>query len=321
MGTIATHNGSKVSFKHNKRDKSVVSKEEHIDPDGVHENIINRDIKKVYAELFGEAVREYNKKQKRKDRQIKNYYSKICKDKKKHSCYEIIVGVYGDDSTPEQKEEILKKYAADFEERNPNLKVVGIYYHDDEIDPNTKRKTEKHLHVDYVPFYHAERGLGVQQGLTKALQEQGIEPGQTIKETAQILWQRKENAYLEQLCNEKGISIEHPLRNADEKRKHLETDIYKLQKTQETYSKMSNSVEIYEKGQRFDNLKELDNKYKLELMQQSRELQQVKQENKKLKQVIDFVDNFIYDCNLKETFQKYKKNKQNQRIKNNDFEK
>jgi hypothetical protein len=35
------------------------------------------DIKKVYHELFDEALERYNAKQKRSDRRIDNYYEKI----------------------------------------------------------------------------------------------------------------------------------------------------------------------------------------------------------------------------------------------------
>lgn len=321
MGTISTHNGSTVSLKHNKRDKSVVSKEEHIEENGKHENIIDRDIKQVYRELFGEAVKEYNKKQKRKDRQIKNYYSKICKDKKKHAVYELIVGVYGDDSTPEQKEEILKQYAKEFEERNPNLRVVGIFFHDDERDPETGRRTEKHLHIDYVPFYHSKKGLGVQQGISKALAEMGIEEGASIHETRQINWEKRENAYLEQLCNEQGIKVEHPQRDSKEKKRHLETDIYKLEKTKEEYEKMSNSVEIYQKGQRFDSLNEKARGQVVDILQQNKELAKLRQENKRLKEFVSLFEDFVNEYNLKDYLLKFHKNKQKTKENSNDFQK
>src|SRR5574341_174946 len=55
----------------------------HIDWDKTDKNIIlvQRPIKEVYDENFGEAVTQYNAKQKRTDRQVKNYFEKVKKDK------------------------------------------------------------------------------------------------------------------------------------------------------------------------------------------------------------------------------------------------
>ena len=58
MATISTHNGSQISRKHNIRDKSVVSKEKHIDPNGWHEIWLDIPPKKAYKEVFEkDAVR------------------------------------------------------------------------------------------------------------------------------------------------------------------------------------------------------------------------------------------------------------------------
>ena len=39
--------------------------------------LIHEDIKQAYHKLFDEALKEYNAKQKRKDRQIKSYYDRF----------------------------------------------------------------------------------------------------------------------------------------------------------------------------------------------------------------------------------------------------
>ena len=52
------------------------------------------------------------------------------------------------------------KYVEGFEERNPNLKLIGAYIHMDEASP--------HLHLDYVPVAHGySRGLETRNSLTK----------------------------------------------------------------------------------------------------------------------------------------------------------
>lgn len=43
--TISTHNGTAVAREHNIRNEKVVSKEKHINPDGIHEVWIDEPIK------------------------------------------------------------------------------------------------------------------------------------------------------------------------------------------------------------------------------------------------------------------------------------
>lgn len=252
MATIATHNGSTLSQKHNRRDRKVCDKEKHIRKDGEYEIWLDVDIKDAYERIFDKARVEYNATQKRKDRIIDDYLDKIRQDKKKHICYEMIVGVYGEDSTPQQKKEILWEFANNWKERNPNLVMIGCYFHDDERDPDTGRKTGMHIHIDYIPIAQCERGMKLQNSLDRGLGQQGIECGESIHETRQINWQKRENAYLEQLCNQRGISVEH---NTFYKG-HESTSAYKqrqqrkeLEKQKEIYNKNNNVLkkqkEIY----------------------------------------------------------------------------
>lgn len=83
-----------------------------------------------------------------------------------------------------------------------------------------------HVHIDYIPVaYGYKRGMEVQTALNKALEQQGF-VFENAKATPQIKWQNRENAYLTQLCENFGLTVEH---HKDGK-KHLETDIYKLKK-------------------------------------------------------------------------------------------
>lgn len=65
----------KGSVNHNSRK----FKAENVNADRSHLNIdyCNENIKKVYHELFDEALGRYNAKQTRADRKIENYYEKI----------------------------------------------------------------------------------------------------------------------------------------------------------------------------------------------------------------------------------------------------
>lgn len=223
--TISTHNGSAVAHEHNVRNQKVVSKEPHIDINGCYEIWVDEPVRKAYERLFGSAVEEYNAKQARPERRIKSYYNEVCKDGKKHPVYEMVIGIYGknEDGSPicsdEQGKVIMSEFVEKWRERNPNLELIGAYYHADEPDG------QPHLHIDYVPVAHGyTRGMETQTGLVKALGEQGFY--KSGKATAQIQWEKRENDYLTSLCEAVGLTVEHP---KTEGRKHLETAELKLQ--------------------------------------------------------------------------------------------
>ena len=52
-------------------------------------------------------------------------------------------------------------------------------------------------------------GMSTQSALVKAFGQQGF--FKDGKETAQIKWERRENAELERLCRQANIEVEHPL--------------------------------------------------------------------------------------------------------------
>ena len=169
--TISTHNGSSVSREHNVRNRKITDKEEHIDREGHYE--IWKDVKprEAYDMLFGEALKEYNEKQTREDRKIKSYYNQIEKDEKKHTVYEMIIGVYPPKDMyldEEMQKAILKEFVDNWQVRNPNLYLCGAYFHADE-------QGEPHCHIDYIPVARGySKGLSVQNGLVKALEGQGF---------------------------------------------------------------------------------------------------------------------------------------------------
>ena len=215
--TISTHNRSEIAYGHNIRDPKIVSKESHIDLKRPHEIWHDEKIDDAYHRIFGAAVDRYNEKQRRADRKITNYLADIKKDAKKHPAYEMIIGIYGSDCSAEMGKEIMREFVDSWRQRNPNLEMIGAYYHADE-------QGEPHVHIDYIPVAHGyKRGMDTQNGLVKALEEQGIEGGETMKETAQILWEKRENAYLEDLCAARGLTVEHP----GSGKKHLDTAEYK----------------------------------------------------------------------------------------------
>lgn len=220
--TISTHNGSAVSRQHNIRNPKVVAKQPHIRADGVHETWIDVDPRKAYREIFGDAQEEYNRRQLaagRPGRCIKSYYTAVKNDAKKHLVYEMIVAIGNvkNQPPPFTAKDIMRDFVDDWPKRNPTLKLVGAYYHRDEQGVG-------HVHIDYIPVATGyKNGMAVQNGLVKALNAIGFETRST-RDTAQIQWERRENQYLEQLCLERGLEVEHPL---EEERKHSHTEKFK----------------------------------------------------------------------------------------------
>ncbi len=235
--TISCHNGHTVRREHNRRNRKVTDREKHIRRDGYYETWLDIRPQDVYAELFGEAIADYNYSQElsgHPERRIKDYYRKICDDKQKHPVYEMIVSVGNMTNHPSvaTSRQILKEFFNSWSERNPNLIMIGAYFHADEAaDEETvyeKEGSTPHVHIDYIPVcHHQKRGPETQTALKKALLEMGIEPGATMKETAQIIWEHKQREYLENLCTKHGLNISHPKIAAVQ---HLDTKEYKQRK-------------------------------------------------------------------------------------------
>ena len=232
--TISTHNGNIANRDHNIRNPKVTDSQKHIDKSLLDQNEILHDEKhrEAYQRIFGQALAEYNQKQKRPERQIKDYYNHVCKDSKRHPVYEMIIQV-GDRSNtgvnaPIERE-CLKEFYMGWKKRNPNLECIGAYIHADE------KEGTLHMHLDYIPVAHGyKKGLSIQNGLVKALKEQGFE--KQGKATAQIQWEARENSALEEICNAHGIEISHPER---ERKEHLSVQQYKQQASiQETTEKL-----------------------------------------------------------------------------------
>lgn len=254
-GSISFVQG-KGSIMHNKREYSKYDRPlpDHIDSDRATENIwvVDRDIKEVYDEAFGEAIEKYNSKQTRKDRKITNYIDKIEKSKNGEKVFYEDVIQFGDkelfERHPEAREvakECLIDYCTGFKERNPNLAIVGMYIHMDEKSP--------HLHMDYVPVAHGYKtGLEARNSLDKALKEQGIEIDHGTNEgrynNVTKAWKDRERKVFKQICQEHGLEVaeEQPSHRpyltpqryrekAEKERKSIETEISVLEQRKEMY--------------------------------------------------------------------------------------
>ncbi|MEZ3430834.1 MAG: plasmid recombination protein [Lachnospiraceae bacterium] len=161
------------------------------------------DIKKVYHELFDNALERYNAKQKRSDRKIDNYYEKIRQSKQEKLFHEVILQIGNKDDTNVKSEEgqlakeILIEFMEDFQKRNPNLYVFSAHLHMDEETP--------HVHIDFVPFIrNSKRGLDTRVSLKGALSEQGFKGG-TRSATEWNQWIESEKQELSKVAERYGV--------------------------------------------------------------------------------------------------------------------
>lgn len=204
--TIRIHMSPLARMEHNRRDPSYTSHEAHIDPDGVHSVWYERDIAEAWEETFGEAIDEYDARQKRASRRIggaDEYYRKIrasrrgstSRDYEQHEStapiYEIVASVgsiaplidetdnsvvLDEDGAPvrphlvpdDEATTILADYAAHVvEDLREHIVVTGVYFHADESGV-------PHVHVDF--FGRAtgyRRGPAVQCSISKACEQLG----------------------------------------------------------------------------------------------------------------------------------------------------
>ena len=224
----------KGSVNHNSRK----FKAENVDGSRTHLNIdyCNENIKKVYYELFDEALKKYNDKQTRADRKIENYYEKIRNSKQEKPFHELILQVGDKENMSAESENgelarrILDEYYRGFQERNPQLKVFSAHLHMDEATP--------HLHIDFVPFTTgSKRGLDTRVSLKQALAAQGFKGG-TRGDTEWNQWVSAEKSALAFVMERHGIEWEH--KGTHEK--HLSVLDYKKQEREKEIAVLDNQL-------------------------------------------------------------------------------
>ncbi|RGD87485.1 plasmid recombination protein, partial [Clostridiales bacterium AM23-16LB] len=241
---------NKTNIKHNNRTMSEKEKERnsHIDYSKSDDNkyLVQKDLKELYQEEFGEVLENYNAKQKRNDRKIDDYYKHIQFGKKTALQQEMIIQV-GDlnnfisNADYEKANEILLEWFKDFEKRNPNLKVYNAVIHNDEASP--------HMHLNFVPVASGyKRGLEKQVSFDRAITQQ--DP--TLDKTRPFDdWREKEVKILEKMLKKRGIerklvgSNNYKDVNEYKEKKDLEKEILSLEN--QLFEKKNELLEMNER--------------------------------------------------------------------------
>ena len=172
---------NRTNLRHNNRTLSeeefAQPAHEHIIREKSNNNIVIRQstVQEAYKEVFGEAVEEYNSKQKRKDRQIKDYYLHVYHSKTLDVQREMIIGLGNKQDLEklgyEKKKEagqLIKEVIEDFiKDKKDHIHVYNAVVHLDEDGA-------PHAHINFIPLAHGyKNGLKTQPSWTKSLAQMG----------------------------------------------------------------------------------------------------------------------------------------------------
>lgn len=275
---------------------------------------VNHTKEQAYEFLFSDAVREYNEKQKRKDRRIEDYLKKIIsaeeKQKKiieqkraegcsykelarykkaKQSSYEIIVSLGNMKQNPEFCPDgeraddiiaILNEYIYNFQDRNPNAYMYMSAIHCDE-------QGVIHAHLDVIFFSDSYKtGMSRRVSLNRALEDMGFisdkgEDSHGKFDLAVTKWQNREREELTGIASLYGIEIV----NGNQSRQHMSREQYIIEQKKEELKKkeisIKNCVTQLNEFMTYD-IKGKEFYYSVELLKREKELEKLKREFDKM---------------------------------------
>ena len=196
-------------------------------------NNLVRDVKRVYKETFGNAVKKYNEKQTREDRKIKDYFNYVS-EKGQDMAVEIIFQC-GDKEFWDAREEDKKLMEAVYQKiliwlqiYLPDYKIANAVVHLDETSP--------HMHVVGVPV-----GRGFKNGPETKVSKRSV----FTKETLSVVLQDK----LREVANDyTRLYLRENIREKETGRNHdLSVAEYKLAQTERKYGATKTQVTEQEK--------------------------------------------------------------------------
>ena len=137
-------------------------------------NSLVNDVKELYKKEFDEALKEFNDKQTRNDRKIKDYFNHISNDNKHDLACEIIIELgnkeYWDSKNMNFKKRMISVYTKqvkDLEMLVPNFKVASSIIHFDETSP--------HIHIVGVPIKEKNKyGMSIQVGKSDVFTKESL---------------------------------------------------------------------------------------------------------------------------------------------------
>lgn len=134
-----------------------------------------KDVQQVYHDEFDESLKEFNQKQNREDRKIKDYLKHVSDSKSNDVAAEIIIQIGDQDFWKDRSMEFKKSMIPCFQEQLdrlkelcPDFKIANAVVHLDEKSP--------HMHVVGVPVAEGyKRGLSKRCSKTKVFTQKSLE--------------------------------------------------------------------------------------------------------------------------------------------------
>lgn len=233
LKSIDAHNNRKYKNKNN----------QELDPEKSHENVvivgtnnIIEDVKKVYKDVFTEAVYDYNMKQKREDRKILDYYEQINNDKQTNLAVEMLFQL-GDsehwkDKSMEEKKKMVNIYSKAIDIlKDRNIITAQATVHLDESSP--------HMHLIAVPIAeNNKRGVSKQVSQNKVLTIKAIK--EIREEIEKVFINEYKKTYKEDITLKKGSEIPEHL---DVKKYKKAKEIMKVAKDYEYNNDIKETLE------------------------------------------------------------------------------
>ncbi len=233
LKSIDEHNNRKYKNKNNQELNPALSHENVI---LVGSRYIVEDIKKVYKDEFTEAVYNYNLKQKREDRKILDYYTKINNDKQTNLACEMLFQ-FGDydhwkDKTLEEKKKMTEVFKGVIDVlKDYNIVTAQAVIHYDESCP--------HMHLVGVPISKDnKRGMEKQVSQNKVITLKNLD---LIREDVEKMFAREyKRVYNEEVAIKHGSELPDHL---DVKKYKKAKEILKVAKEYEYNNNIKDTLE------------------------------------------------------------------------------
>ena len=256
-------------------------------------NSLVNDVKELYKKEFDKSLKEFNDKQTRNDRKIKDYFNHISNDNKHDLACEIIIELgnkeYWDSKDMNFKKRMISVYTKqvkDLEMLVPNFKVASSIIHFDETSP--------HIHIVGVPIKEKNKyGMSIQVGKSDVFTKESL---RKLQDKMRVLcieeFNKEYNLNNTLKAKKKGRNKDYLVSEMDN---YIETQ-KRIEKHQENINKINiKSLELENNSSEIkdivDNLKPtISNKYVLKQNDKDKILnyiEQVNNTNNDLKKVKD----------------------------------
>lgn len=204
-----------------------------------NQNLV-KNIKDLYKKEFSQAIKDYNSKQTREDRQIADYFNHVSKLKNQQVAVELIIQVGSKDdwenlSLKDRQKTlpIFQNQIAKFQADYPNFKIAQAVAHLDESTP--------HLHIVGVPV-----GYGKNKGLSKKVQKNAIFNKKTLTKMQANMRMQAERDCRQYLSPYISFKNKQRGRNNDYKKQELvalNTSIHNAKKQLESLNKQNINIQ------------------------------------------------------------------------------